>query len=63
MRASNELALQWFDDCTPSYLSSEGTPDDPDSLLMAAYGGGPVAFFDILEKWRSTGDFGGLNFT
>ena len=63
MRASNELALQWFDDCTPSYLSSEGTPDDPDSLLLAAYGGGPVAFFDILEKWRAAGDFEGLSFT
>lgn len=27
---------------------------------MVAYGEGPIPFFNLLAKWRNTGDFAGL---
>lgn len=63
MIASNQSGLAWFEDCTPSYLNSEGSRDNPDSLLLAGHGGGPVVFFEILEKWRAAGDLEGVTFS
>ncbi|MXP23320.1 NAD(P)-binding protein [Gordonia sp. HNM0687] len=60
MADSTEMGKQFFVDCTPSYLDSEGDTNNPDSLLSAGYGGGPVAFFEILEKWRATGTLEGV---
>ena len=45
--------------CTPGYYNNEGG-----SLELAArsmpYGGGPLAFIQILEDWRWEGEFNGL---
>ncbi|MFW0786994.1 NAD(P)/FAD-dependent oxidoreductase [Gordonia sp. CPCC 206044] len=60
MQESTEMGKQFFVDCTPSYLDSEGDTNNPDSLLSAGYGGGPLAFFEILEKWRATGTLDGV---
>ncbi|WAC54039.1 flavin-containing monooxygenase [Gordonia sp. SL306] len=60
MAESTVMGKQFFADCTPSYLDSEGDTENPDSLLSAGYGGGPVAFFEILEKWRAAGTMEGV---
>ncbi|GAC70361.1 flavin-containing monooxygenase [Gordonia soli] len=60
MAESTVMGKQFFADCTPSYLDSEGDTENPDSLLSAGYGGGPVAFFELLEKWRAAGDLEGV---
>jgi len=49
------------DECTPGYLNYEGTRSS-EADLSAPYGGGTVAFFEILKEWREAGDFEGLNF-
>jgi cyclohexanone monooxygenase len=46
--------------CTPGRFNNEGRPDQK-SKLNAAYGGGPVAFFQILDNWRQAGDLAGLD--
>ncbi|MFC9978541.1 flavin-containing monooxygenase [Gordonia sp. NPDC127522] len=61
MAESSEMGKQFFADCTPSYLDAEGNTDNPDSLLSAGYGGGPVAFFEILEKWRAAETLEGVD--
>ncbi|GAB04051.1 cation diffusion facilitator CzcD-associated flavoprotein CzcO [Gordonia amarae] len=61
MADSTVVGKQFFLDCTPSYLDSEGDNDNPDSLLVAGYGGGPIAFFDILRQWREAGDMAGVS--
>ncbi len=51
-------------DCTPGYYNKEGQPlTEADRLNMLGYPGGPVAFFDYLDRWRSDGRFEGLEFT
>ena len=50
-------------DCTPGYYNNEGKPLGEDQELNgAAFIDGPVAYFDYLEAWRSTGRFEGLDF-
>jgi cyclohexanone monooxygenase len=45
--------------CTPGRFNNEGKPDQK-LRLNAAYGGGPVAFFQLLDDWRQAGALGGL---
>ena len=50
-------------DCTPGYYNNEGQAfSERDRLNGARYAGGPVAYFEHIERWRSTGDFDGLEF-
>jgi cyclohexanone monooxygenase len=50
-------------DCTPSYYNNEGGPiGRGERLNGSGYPQGAVAYFDYLEKWRSSGDFAGLEF-
>ncbi|MBE9373263.1 NAD(P)/FAD-dependent oxidoreductase [Saccharopolyspora sp. HNM0983] len=63
VRTMRELAgpgVEFFRDCTPSYLDTEGDHENPDSLLAAGYGGGPVEFFELLARWRATGTMDGV---
>jgi len=50
-------------DCTPGYYNNEGQARSSDALQAAPYGGGSIAFFDLLEKWREEGEFAGLEFS
>jgi cyclohexanone monooxygenase len=52
--------LQFQRECTPSYFNNEGAVGDPNALQAGRYGDFEE-FVDILEKWRATGDFGGLD--
>jgi cyclohexanone monooxygenase len=45
--------------CTPGYFNHEG--QEQEALeLNEPFGGGPIAYLDILEKWRADGAMGGL---
>jgi hypothetical protein len=46
--------------CTPGRFNNEGKPDQR-LRLNAAYGGGPMAFFGLLEQWRQAGSLPGLD--
>jgi cation diffusion facilitator CzcD-associated flavoprotein CzcO len=45
--------------CTPGYYNNEGQPGR-DGFLATSYGKGPIAFFGLLEDWRASGTFEGL---
>lgn len=50
-------------DCTPGYYNNEGRPPGRRERLNAArYPEGPVAFFNLMHQWRTSGDFEGLEF-
>jgi cation diffusion facilitator CzcD-associated flavoprotein CzcO len=50
-------------ECTPGYYNNEGRPiGRRERLNMSGYPGGPAAFFDYIERWRSSGTFDGLEF-
>jgi cation diffusion facilitator CzcD-associated flavoprotein CzcO len=50
-------------ECTPGYYNNEGGPiGRRERLNMSGYSGGPVAFFALLEDWRKSGTFEGLEF-
>ncbi|MFM8601977.1 MAG: flavin-containing monooxygenase [Actinomycetota bacterium] len=50
-------------DCTPGYYNNEGREmGRREQLNSSGHPGGPIAFFQHLEQWRSTGEFEGLEF-
>lgn len=46
-------------ECTPSYYNNEGKPSAV-AARNANYGAGPLAFFELMAKWRESGDLAGL---
>ena len=50
-----------LESCTPGYYNNEGRMSDA-AALGFPYGPGPVAFVELLRRWRSSGDFEGLEF-
>ncbi|MGB8859866.1 MAG: NAD(P)/FAD-dependent oxidoreductase [Ilumatobacteraceae bacterium] len=60
---SNPRSFGGNPDCTPGYYNNEGKPMDRKMRLGASgYPDGPVAFFDYIARWRSSGEFEGLEF-
>ena len=51
---------RFFAECTPGYYNNEGKPNRKASFISNVYGGGPMAFFQLLEDWRASGDLAGL---
>jgi cyclohexanone monooxygenase len=51
--------LKYLDACTPGYYNNEGKPAES-RLRNSSYGGGSLAFFKILDEWRSEGSLAGL---
>ena len=55
------ITATFQENCTPGYYNNEGkinqTPQNN------TYGGGPIEFFSLLNKWRSKGDLRGLEIT
>jgi hypothetical protein len=50
-------------DCTPGYYNYEGQePTQADRRNAAGYLASPVAYFDFINEWRSSGGFEGLEF-
>jgi cation diffusion facilitator CzcD-associated flavoprotein CzcO len=50
-------------DCTPGYYNNEGQPlSARERFGMSGHPGGPVAYFEFIDRWRTSGDFEGLAF-
>ncbi len=49
--------------CTPGYYNNEGRPGDGTGLADEQFGGGSIAFFDLVHKWRAQGEMVGLQFS
>ncbi|MCB0966537.1 MAG: NAD(P)/FAD-dependent oxidoreductase [Ilumatobacter sp.] len=50
-------------ECTPGYYNNEGRSSGRRGVLNSAgYPAGPVAFFQYIDEWRTSGDFTGLEF-
>ncbi len=55
------LGEAYYASCTPGYYNNEGKPGSANNgFLSGTYGGGPVAFFQILDDWRKEGALRGL---
>ena len=49
--------------CTPGYYNNEGKGADGKAIRNSlGYPDGPVAYFEYIDRWRSSGDFEGLEF-
>jgi len=60
---SSERAFLGDPSCTPGYYNNEGGPIGPAQRLgLSGHPEGPVAFFEHIEKWRTSGRFEGLEF-
>ncbi|CAM9165276.1 unnamed protein product [Phaeothamnion confervicola] len=56
------LGERFYAECTPGYYNNEGKPGSSgNGFLNGQYGAGPVAFFNILKKWRDEGELRGLD--
>ncbi len=63
MLEGSERAFLGNADCTPGYYNNEGRPIGRRERLNASgYPAGPVAYFEYIDAWRTTGDFLGLEF-
>ena len=50
-------------DCTPGYYNNEGKGATAAGLRNSVgYPEGPLAYFDYIAEWRTSGDFAGLEF-
>ena len=47
--------------CTPGYYNNEGHPH-PTAAKGVPYGGGAIAFWQLLADWREAGTFEGVEF-
>jgi len=63
MQSKARMAEKFRAECTPGYYNNEGNPGNPNGFFSGAYGAGPVKFFQILEEWRSAGEFEGCTIT
>ncbi|MBX3491003.1 NAD(P)/FAD-dependent oxidoreductase [Parvibaculum sp.] len=50
---------RFLEECTPGYYNNEGKPSDL-AIRNGFYGGGSIAFIQILEDWRAKGGLPGL---
>jgi len=59
IKTNSTMNLKFLENCTPGYYNNEGRPAER-AAQNGSYGKGPVAFARLLEEWRNTGDFVGL---
>ena len=55
----SQMNVKFLESCTPGYYNNEGRPSDR-AIQNGSFGGGSVAFIQVLEKWRADGDLAGL---
>ncbi|MDG2003568.1 MAG: monooxygenase, partial [Novosphingobium sp.] len=59
MRKTAEMRAAMPDTCTPGSYNQEGKPADG-THLSGSFMKGPIAYIDLLEKWREDGTMPGL---
>jgi cation diffusion facilitator CzcD-associated flavoprotein CzcO len=62
IRKFSRMGQRFYMECTPGYYNSEGAPGNKQGFFSERYGAGSIAFFDILDKWRSDGRMQGIAF-
>ena len=63
MLERSERAFLGNAECTPGYYNNEGRPIGRRERLNASgFPDGPVAYFEFIDAWRTSGDFAGLDF-
>jgi cation diffusion facilitator CzcD-associated flavoprotein CzcO len=60
IRENARLNLEFRNACTPGYYNGEGRAGDGGGIFDGLYGPGPVAFFNLVNNWRSEGQMAGL---
>jgi cation diffusion facilitator CzcD-associated flavoprotein CzcO len=50
-------------ECTPGYYNNEGHLDKGPGFVGGLYGGGPIEFQRIVDKWLTDGEMKGLKFS
>ncbi len=50
-------------DCTPGYYNNEGQEPGEEAASYVGYPEGAYAYFQYLDRWRTSGDFEGLTFS
>ncbi|MFV2089511.1 MAG: hypothetical protein ACC642_02545, partial [Pseudomonadales bacterium] len=53
-------SLKFLESCTPGYYNNEGKPAERASAQNGPFGGGPIAFFELMADWRDEGSLEGL---
>jgi cyclohexanone monooxygenase len=51
---------EYYAQCTPGYYNNEGKGVAENGFLAGQYGGGSMAFFQLLADWRAAGGLQGL---
>lgn len=54
--------VDFLNRCTPGYYNGEGMELTKAMSLGFGYGLGPAVFFKMMENWRGSGEFAGLEF-
>jgi cation diffusion facilitator CzcD-associated flavoprotein CzcO len=54
------MRQRFQEECTPGYYNNEGQPS-PLAARNGSYGGGPIAFIQMLKDWRENGEMKGLD--
>ena len=63
MRDKARLGVKFYSECTPGYYNNEGrAPTAAQRYNFLGFPGGPLAFFQYIDRWRTSGDFEGLVF-
>jgi len=58
---SNKVLMAFYSTCTPGYYNAEGKVKRSDELFFGnRYGGGPMAFYEMLANWRREGSLEGM---
>ena len=58
----SQMNVKFLESCTPGYYNNEGKPSDR-AIQNGSFGGGSVAFIQLLENWRADKSFTGLELT
>jgi cyclohexanone monooxygenase len=54
---------EFLSNCTPSYFNNDGAHKERNAgFLSDAYAPGIIAFNELMEKWRESGDCDGMEF-
>ncbi|MGE0830157.1 MAG: flavin-containing monooxygenase [Hyphomonadaceae bacterium] len=58
----NKELFEFYKTCTPGYYNGQGKATKGADLFFGdRYGDGPIAFYEMLRKWRADGKLPGLN--
>jgi cation diffusion facilitator CzcD-associated flavoprotein CzcO len=60
MQSKAHLGATFYAECTPGYYNQEGSGASKHGYFAGGYGGGPLAFFTIIEAWRNAGQLEGM---